>query len=468
MSKSTPTESGPEHRRVGLLLVVGADAQRWRLAQSALSAEYTLAFAVDMQGTLDLLTHQRAVAVVLASELLDRSRAECLAMLRKHAGGAELPIVVLPGHDGDVDVVDARDLTAVLGDDWRDRIRATLRELLAPCRAQEPGAEPQLRRLPAYREMVLGTSPAIRKAIEMVRRVAGTNVNVLLSGETGTGKELFARRLHALSARARGPFRAVNLPAVPHELFESVLFGHERGAFTGAIAQNTGAFAQADEGTLFLDEIASLNLAVQPKLLRVIQEGEVERVGGRGPKQCDVRVVTAANLDLVEAVRRHEFREDLYHRLSVVTIEIPPLRQRIEDIPPLVKFFVDKYATKFGRQVPEVSSEAMAALQREPWTGNVRELENCVQRALVLASGSRLELGDLELSRPERSASKIHFASCDYCLEDVEQAYIQRVLEHTDGNQSQAARILGIDRKTLRAKRQRFDSEDRHELQSVS
>jgi two-component system response regulator HydG len=271
-----------------------------------------------------------------------------------------------------------------------------------------------------------------------------------------------------MSARARGPFRAVNLPAVPHELFESVLFGHERGAFTGAVTQSTGAFEQAHEGTLFLDEIASLALAVQPKLLRVIQEGEVEPVGGRGPKQCDVRVVAAANLDLVEAVRRREFREDLYHRLSVVTIEIPPLRQRVEDIPLLVSFFVDKYAAKFGRSVPEVSGEAMVALQREPWTGNVRELENCVQRALVLASGDRLERDDFVLSRPERSASRIHFACCDYCLEDVEKAYIERVLEHTDGNQSQAARILGIDRKTLRAKRERFGSVGRHELQSVS
>jgi len=466
MSRPTPTGSGSEHRRVGLVLVAGSDPQRWRQAQSALSAEYSVAFAVDVRGTLDLLAHQRPVAVVLASELLDGSRADCLTALRRHPCGADLPVAVLPGLDGDVATASGEP-TAVLGDDWRDQVRAAIRALLAPGPVAD-ASEQQLRRLPAYRDMVLGTSPAMRRAVDLVRRVAGTDVNVLLAGETGTGKELFARRIHALSGRARAPFRAVNLPAIPHELFESVLFGHERGAFTGAVNPSAGAFEQAHEGTLFLDEIASLSLAVQPKLLRAIQEGEIERVGGRGPRQCDVRVVAAANLDLLEAVQRHEFREDLYHRLSVVTIEIPPLRKRVEDIPLLVDHFVGKYAAKFGRGAPEVSGEAMTALQREPWTGNVRELENCVQRALVLASGDRLELDDFALCRREASASKIHFSCCDYCLEDVEQAYIERVLEHTDGNQSLAARILGIDRKTLRAKRQRFTAADRHQLRSVS
>lgn len=446
-SKSTPTTS-----KQTLVLAAGSNPDGWKLVKRALTGRFTVAYSIDLAGTMELLGREKPRVLLLCSALLDTNTDSCLDKVTK--AHPALQVIVLSSAP---QPKKARENVAYLDGSVRPSdLLSTVRELSSdpPSKvASDEGSEPDL---PAYREMVIGNSSAMRKAVETLRRVAGVDVTVLLSGESGTGKELFARRVHCMSSRARGPFRAVNLPAVPGELFESVLFGHERGAFTGATAQRTGVFEQADHGTLFLDEVASTDLILQTKLLRAIQEGEIERVGSQGPIACDARIVAATNIDLKDAVERKEFREDLYHRLSVITIDIPPLRRRPEDIPLLVDSFSKKYAKKFGIAVPEIDSKTMTALQRCEWQGNVRELENRVQRALLLSRGEKLVTEDfLGESDNSDAAWRIHFGGCEHSLEQVEHAYITQVLERHEGNQSKAAQVLGIDRKTLRAKRQR-------------
>jgi DNA-binding NtrC family response regulator len=444
------TASQPERRRSKpFVLVVGGYPDSWKNAKRALAGQCAVAYAIDLAGTRELLARGNPTALLIYSDLLDATIDESLDTLATHH--PELKIIVIGGGR-------KRDMRGGvhLGEDVSPSALLAAIQESSTEGADASDLKQQECALPAYREMVLGKSPVMRKAIEMIRRVARTDVSVLLSGESGTGKELFARRLHCLSRRARGPFRALNLPAIPGELFESVLFGHERGSFTGAVDKSVGAFEQASGGTLFLDEVASTDYALQAKLLRAIQEGEIERVGGRSQIKCDTRIVAASNVDLEEAVSRQEFREDLYHRLSVIVIEIPPLRRRVEDIPLLVDAFLRRYAKEFEIPVPELGSETMEVLQRQEWSGNVRQLENSVQRALLLNHKPTLRPEDFLGERRAKSAAwGINFGSCEHSLQHIEHAYIEQVLERHEGNQSKAAQVLGIDRKTLRTKRQR-------------
>jgi PAS domain S-box-containing protein len=241
-------------------------------------------------------------------------------------------------------------------------------------------------------EEIIGSSPGLLKVLDDVRRVAPTDATVLIAGETGTGKELVARAIHSASRRADRPFIKLNCAALPSGLVESELFGHEKGAFSGAVQRREGRFELANGGTIFLDEIGELSLEVQAKLLRVLQEQEFERVGSSNTLKVDVRVVAATNRDLRKAVREREFREDLYYRLNVFPVELPPLRARAEDVPLLVQFFVQKYASRIGRRVEGVDPDALLALSRYPWPGNIRELENLIERALILNSGPCLTI----------------------------------------------------------------------------
>ncbi len=232
-------------------------------------------------------------------------------------------------------------------------------------------------------EQVIGNSPALELVLEQVERVAPTDSTVLIQGETGTGKELIAYAIHNISSRRRRPFVKLNCAAIPLDLLENELFGHERGAFTGAIAQKIGRFELADEGTLFLDEVGDIPLEVQPKLLRVLQEQEFERLGSARTHQVDVRLVAATNRDLKEMVNRDQFREDLYYRLNVFPVLLPPLRQRREDIPALVKHFVEIFGRRLGRQIEYIPPETMFALSSYQWPGNIRELQNLIERAVI-------------------------------------------------------------------------------------
>jgi formate hydrogenlyase transcriptional activator len=290
-------------------------------------------------------------------------------------------------------------------------------------------------------------SPALEAVLEQVEQVAPTDSTVLIQGETGTGKELIARAVHNLSSRCGRPFIKLNCAAIPFDLLESELFGHEKGAFTGAIAQKIGRFEMADKGTLFLDEVGDIPPGLQPKLLRVLQEQEFERLGSTRTHQVDVRLVAATNRNLVEMVRRNEFRSDLYYRLNVFPIALPPLRARREDIPALVEHFVEIYARRMGKQIDEISSETMSELASYAWPGNIRELQNFMERSVILSSGSVLEAPFESLT-----AAATTQAQEAVTLEEAERNHIRKILEQTrwvvSGPNGAAAR-LGIKRSTL-------------------
>ncbi len=298
-------------------------------------------------------------------------------------------------------------------------------------------------------EEIIGHGPALRAVLENVRRVAPTDTSVLIGGETGTGKELIARAVHSASKRPDKPFIKVNCAALPTGLVESELFGHEKGAFSGAIARRIGRFELADGGTLFLDEIGDIPPEVQVKLLRVLQEREFERVGGSAPIRVDVRVIAATNRDLLKAVGEQKFREDLYYRLNVFPIHLPPLRARREDLPLLVRFLVNKFATRIGKRLDAVGQQTMDRLLAYPWPGNIRELENVLERAVILATAPTLDLDPDTLAAP----SPVLAAKPRPSLEAVERDYVRTVLQETnwviDGPRG-AARILGLHPNTLR------------------
>jgi DNA-binding NtrC family response regulator len=304
-------------------------------------------------------------------------------------------------------------------------------------------------------EGLVGRHPDMVRIYQLITQIATTPTTVLITGESGTGKELVARAIHQSSDRRGHPFVAVNVAAIPDALVESELFGHEKGAFTGAHARRLGRFELAQGGTIFLDEIGSLRLDLQTKLLRALQEREVERLGGGRPVPVDVRVLAATNVNLRQAVRERAFREDLYYRLNVVPIHVPPLRERREDVPRLVEHFVRKYAREYHRDVRGVSTGALDALTRYDWPGNVRELENAIQRAVVLVRDAVVQLQDvpLDVAMPETVSLLAEDAlplreACD----QFERQYVLRTLERAQWNVSRAARLLGVHRNTVLVK----------------
>jgi len=295
-------------------------------------------------------------------------------------------------------------------------------------------------------ERMLGTSAAMKDVLEQVAEVAGSMATVLLLGESGTGKELVARAIHWNGPRSGGPFVPVNCAAIPDTLLESELFGHEKGAFTGATQRRRGLVAEADTGTLFLDEIAEMPLGLQAKLLRVLQDRTVRPVGGRDEVVVDVRVICATNRDLQDLVRAGKFREDLYYRLAVIPIRLPSLRERPEDIPLLAAHFLERAAATLGKRIEGFDEEAMGWLTQHRWPGNVRELENVVERAVTLARGSRIGLGDLKI---EFASGMAPSTGPRPTLAELEREYIRRVLQETKGDKLAAARILGVSIRTL-------------------
>jgi formate hydrogenlyase transcriptional activator len=303
-------------------------------------------------------------------------------------------------------------------------------------------------------EQIIGSSAALETMLEEVERVATTDSTVLLQGETGTGKELIARAIHNISSRFGHTFVRLNCAAIPMDLLESELFGHEKGAFTGAIAQKIGRFEMADKGTLFLDEVGDIPLPLQPKLLRVLQEQEFERLGSTQTRKVDVRLVAATNRDLVQLVSEKGFRSDLYYRLNVFPIIVPPLRDRREDIPALVQHFVEKYAERMNRNIEEISAEVMDALTTYSWPGNIRELQNFIERSVILTSGTVLEAPLKAL----RSCPEVQSPEA-VTMEDAEREHICKTLERTNwvvsGPNGAAAR-LGLKRSTLYFRMQRL------------
>jgi len=295
-------------------------------------------------------------------------------------------------------------------------------------------------------EELLGVSPAMQSFRERLHDVATSDATLLLIGESGTGKEIAARTVHAQSPRRDGPFVPVNCAAIPEALLESELFGHEKGAFTGALQKRRGLFAEAGGGTLFLDEIGDMPLPLQAKLLRALQDKTVRPVGGRDEIKIDVRVISATNQDLARLVTERKFREDLYYRLAVIPMEMPSLRERVEDIPLLARHFARRAAGRLGKSVQDFTDEAVDWLQHQRWPGNVRQLENVVERAVTLAHQNRITLDDV---RPSSMAPDPADVGVRPTLAELEDDYIRRVLTETGGDKRAAARILGVSVRTL-------------------
>lgn len=305
------------------------------------------------------------------------------------------------------------------------------------------------------RHGLIGDSKAMRKVFSAVEKAAASSATILISGESGTGKELVARAVHYNSERSSSPFVPINCGGIPESLLESELFGYVRGAFTGATETRAGFFQTAEGGTIFLDEISETSLSMQVKLLRVLQDKEVIMVGARQPMKVDARIIAATNKNLPDRIKQGEFREDLYFRLNVIAIDIPPLRDREEDIGLLVHHFAERFAKEFAKPRPRISDGALQALRNYSWPGNVRELENIIQRLIIMAEGEAIDAPDLP-SLMRYSALK--GVGPHRTLAAVEQEHIQSVLASVDNNKTRAAEILGIDRKTLREKLKRIDS----------
>jgi DNA-binding NtrC family response regulator len=309
------------------------------------------------------------------------------------------------------------------------------------------------------REFVVGPSRAVRDVIELVHKVAGLPTTVLILGESGTGKELLARMIHRTSDRRQGPFIAINMAATPNELVETTLFGHERGAFTGAHRQQLGKFELAAGGTLFLDEIGDLRLDLQTKLLRAIQEEEIERVGGAMPIKTDFRLIVATNVDLEKAVKNGTFRDDLYYRINVIPMKLPPLRERLDDLPDLVKLFVDRYNVKFRKHISGFSEAAIDVLSRHWWPGNIRELENLVERLVAVHDSDWITEDDVpldfhfaKLASDSKSGSRFQEA-----CETFERNFIVRSLQRCNWNVTATARYLDLPLSTLKHKMTRLE-----------
>jgi len=374
-----------------------------------------------------------------------------------HEAYPEMSVIMVSGH---ATVQNAVEATRYGAYDFiekpisKEKLLLSIHNALKNRRLQQENLE--LKRQITGKYEMLGESPAMREILDQIRRVAPTNGRVLISGESGTGKELIARAIHENSLRKDGPFIKVNCAAIPEELIESELFGSEKGAYTGAHQTRDGKFSLADGGTLFLDEVGDMSLKVQAKVLRVLQEGEFEKVGGQKTIAVDVRVLAATNKDLQAEVKAGNFREDLYFRLNVVPIVSPPLRRRKEDIPILVEAFLEQYAQENGVRRKQVSAEAMAALRAYDWPGNIRELKNMIERLMIMCASPAVEVNDLpaHIQTPEISLP-FHLADCLTLKEvkdRVERNYILATLKRNAWNVSKTAKDLDIDRTNLHKK----------------
>ena len=337
-----------------------------------------------------------------------------------------------------------------------DELISAVRKVLDKLQARRAGRD-WTQRVTKAPSGLIGESEAISKVFDAMTKAAATSATVLITGESGTGKELVARAIHYSSPRASAPFVPVNCGGIPEGLLESELFGHIKGSFTGAVESRAGFFQTADGGTIFLDEISETSLSMQVKLLRVLQDMEVYMVGTTRPRKVDVRILAATNKDLLGLVKKQLFREDLYFRLNVISIALPPLRERGTDIVLLTSLFTAKYAKEYGKPTPHFSENALEVLKNYDWPGNVRELENVIQRLVVMTDSELIDVPDLP-SLMRFTAQKE--AGLNRTLAEVEVEYVRNVLSSVNGNKTKAAQILGIDRKTLREKLQKQDSSE--------
>ncbi|HTP79897.1 MAG TPA: sigma-54 dependent transcriptional regulator [Bacteroidota bacterium] len=420
--------------------------------------KYDVEFAENGDQALQKLDKFPVDAVLLDVKMAGMDGLEVLNRIRKRS--SDLPVVMISGHGSIETAVEATKLGAY---DFlpkpldRDKLLVTVRNAL-----QQSMLAREYQRLEESvegRRKIIGESGKIREILAVVERVAPTDARVLITGENGTGKELIARAIHRQSKRADKPFIEVNCAAIPSELIESELFGHEKGSFTGATAQRIGKFEQADRGTLFLDEVGDMSLQAQAKVLRALEEGTIERVGGTKIISVDVRILAATNKHPEEEIRKGTFRNDLYHRLNVIPIKIPPLRERRDDIPHLVKAFIQDVCSRNGIAQKTISDEGLADLSRRDWPGNVRELRNAVERLVILSPGSAIDVGLLTGAGPAKGESD-DFVNMSGTFQDfkdrAEAAFIKKQLDLHKWNISRTAEALDIQRSHLYTKMKRY------------
>jgi len=418
---------------------------------------YRVLLAADGQTALDRLRDRPVDMALIDIKMPGMDGLEVLAQIHQESPG--LPVVIVSGHGTIQTAVEATRLGAF---DFiekpidADRLLLVIRNGLAQRKLQRENVS--LRAEFRSQTRIVGQHPEILRILETVKKVASANVRVLIMGENGTGKEMVARALHELSPRADEPFIEVNCAAIPEELIESELFGHERGSFTGAVARRTGKFELADGGTLFLDEVGDMSMNAQAKVLRVLQESVFERVGGTETMKVDVRVIAATNKDLLKASREGGFREDLFYRLNVVPIIVPPLRERASDIPLLVEHFLQLSARELGQSPRKMSKAALDSLREYAWPGNVRELRNLVERLVILSPGQTIEAADLPNMAPAERTDGAYFDLESYAdfKDAVEKEFFERKLRFFNHNVSKTARRLGMQRSNLYKKLEKY------------
>jgi DNA-binding NtrC family response regulator len=437
----------------GNILIVEDEAKMRRVLELSLTEEgYVTLLAPDAESGLKLLQSGDVDLVVTDLKLPGMNGLEFLQAVKRF--NAALPVVVMTAFGTVETAVEAMKAGAsdyVLKPFSLDEMRMVIRKELDVHRLREENRSLREALQKHYQyPNIVARSAKMQEVLATVERVAATNSTVLLGGESGVGKDLIARLIHEKSRRANGPFIKINSTAIPETLLESELFGYEKGAFTGALAAKPGKFELADKGTLFLDEIGDVPPATQVKLLRVLQEREFERLGGTRTIKVDVRLVAATNRDLRAALEDGTFREDLYYRLNVVPIDIPPLREHKEDIPELAALFLSRLSRESGKEVAGVSSEAMKVLMDHRWPGNVRELQNIVERAFALAAGPRLQASDIHLDVQPPRTGQAALLPEGMTLEQWEDEIIKEAVRRANGNKSQAARLLGLSRNALR------------------
>jgi two-component system response regulator HydG len=443
------TSGGPQIR---VLVVDDDQAIREALSRTLEKLGFEAILAEDGQAGLDRLRGEE-VHILLADLKMPKLSGQELLKAAK-ALAPDVEVVMITGHGTVEDAVEAMKEGAY--DFITKPFKRVQLERVIRRAAEKQALVLQNRRLQAALEQaqgigrIIGTSPVMRRTLELVRQVAPSTASVLIQGESGTGKELIADALHQGSPRHGRACIKVNCAALPESLLESELFGHERGAFTGAVTRREGRFELADGGTLFMDEVGELSGPMQAKLLRVLQSGEFERVGGTKTLKVDVRLVAATNADLAARVKERQFREDLYYRLNVIAIQLPPLRERREDIPLLAQHFLRRYAERNGKRIGGFTDEALDLLQAYAWPGNVRELENVIERAVILCRTDLLSPADLPETLAGTGEVGRHLVvSIGTPLEEVEDRLIGETLRYTKGDKTLAAKLLGIATRTI-------------------
>jgi DNA-binding NtrC family response regulator len=437
------------------LLIVDDEAKMRRLLELQLSAAgFTVVTASNAEEGLACLREQPVDLAVTDLRLPGMDGLALLQAVKRDFPA--LPVIVMTAHGTVETAVEAMKAGAsdyVLKPFPLEELRLVIDKELANAglRRQNQSLREALRERYDFPNIV-GRGPRMREVLALVARVAPSTSTVLILGESGVGKDLIARALHEHSRRAQGPFVKINSGAIPETLLESELFGYEKGAFTGAVRSKPGKFELADQGTLFLDEIGDVPLPIQVKLLRVLQERSFERLGGTRTLTVDVRLIAATNRNLRAALEEGTFREDLYYRLNVVPIDLPPLRAHKEDIPELAEHFLARFAAAQAKPITGLAPAAIERLMAFDWPGNVRELENVIERAVTLSDGPRLEARDiqLEIVPPPRAAAGAPTLPAGWTLEEFEQAILRDALQRANGNKSQAARLLGLSRNALR------------------